>query len=310
MTSPPPSPGPADAPRSGMVAVVGRANVGKSTLVNALLGEKVSIVSPVAQTTRNLIRGVLTEPRGQICFLDTPGVHRAQSDLGRVMNRTARTAIEGVDAILFVVDGSRQPRIEDDGWIRRLRRETAPVLAALNKCDQPEDHAGEYLARWDNTDEGAPPRRDIEWLPISAREGQGLETLLDRLFALMPPGPHLFPDDLLTDFPRRLTIADVIREKLFAGLDEEMPHQVAVWVEGLVETDDGWDVSAVIYVQRPGQKGIVIGHKGRLLRRVRRAAEAELAEMYERPVRLNLWVKVEKNWARNFWLLKKFGYVE
>ena len=310
MTEGLPIPDPADQGRSGMVAVVGRANVGKSTLINRLLGEKVSIVSPVAQTTRNLIRGIHTEARGQICFLDTPGMHRAESDLGKVMNRIARASIDGVDAILFVMDVSREPRVEDDGWMRRLGRESTPVVGILNKSDKPADHHEAYRALWNEVCAEKQVDKDMEWLHLSAQDGRGTETLLDRLFALMPLGPHLFPADIISDFPRKLNVADVVREKFFAHLQDEMPHSIAVWVEDINESGEGWDVDAVVYVQRHSQKGIVIGHKGRLLRTVRRAAEAELAAMYEVPVRVGLWVKVETNWAKNFWLLKKFGYIE
>jgi GTPase len=295
--------------RAGMVAVVGRASVGKSSLVNAMLGEKVSIVSHVPQTTRNVIRGILTEPRGQIVFLDTPGVHKAPGDLGRVMNRAARGSIEGVDAVMLVLDGSTRPREEDEGWMRKLYREAAPCVFALNK----KDCGGEFIPAlreiWERVlREGGAPREAI-WHPTSAATGEGVQELLGRLFHLMPQGAHLFPDDVLTDFPRKLAIADVVREKLYRDLREELPHAVAVWIEKIDEGEKGWTVEGTIYVDKSSQKGIVIGEKGRLLRKVRRASEAELTSIYERPVRLVLWVKVEKNWSRNFWMLRKLGYV-
>lgn len=326
--------------RAGIVAIVGRANVGKSSLVNAILGEKVSIVTPVAQTTRNVIRGILTEPRGQLVFHDTPGVHKAVGDLGRVMNRIARTSIEGADVAMLVLDSSQPPRDEDRGWMSRLQREAIPVVAVLNKSDLGAGQAAALRAAWDaaastpappagdrgeggepagdrappgppTPGEGGPPRAlpAVLWLEASATTGAGVPELVARLFELVPVGPQLFPDDVLTDFPRKLAIADVIREKLFAGLRDELPHAVAVWVEDLQETEQDWRVRAHIYVNKHSQKGIVIGEKGRGLRRVRRAAEAELASIYERPVKLDLWVKVEEKWDRNFWLLKKFGYV-
>ena len=293
---------PATATRAAVVAIIGRANVGKSSLINAILGEKVSIVSPIAQTTRNTIRGIHTEARGQLVFHDTPGTHRASSDLGRLMNRMARVSVEGSDIILLVLDPTDPPRLEDEGWIMRLKREEVPVVCALNKSDQNPRHAEAFKALW--ADAPKPP----VWVSTSAATGAGVPELLDRLFEIAPAGPLLFPEDILTDYPRKLNIADVIREKLFGVLREELPHAVAVWIEKLEEGEGGWDVKASIYVNKPSQKGIVIGERGRQLRKVKRAAEAELARMYEHPVNLDLWVRIEPNWARNFWLLKKLGY--
>ncbi len=290
--------------RNGMIAVVGRANVGKSTLINRLLGEKVSIVSPVAQTTRNLIRGVLTESRGQAVFLDTPGMHRAASDLGQVMNRSARKSIEGVDAVLLLLDGSTRPREEDEGWMRRLGKEGVPVVVALNKTDAGTSFGDAYRELWQGvTDDGSP------WFRISAATGEGCDELLDALFAFLPEGPALFPEDTLTDFPRKLHMADVIREKLFGILRDEVPHSIAVQVGEIREEDDTWHVDATVYVERSSQKAIVIGQKARNLRKVRRQAERDLGEIYEKKVLLHLWVKVEKHWARNHWILKQLGYV-
>ena len=290
-------------PRAGIVAIVGRANVGKSTLLNAILEEKVSIVSPVAQTTRNAIRGILTEPRGQLVFIDTPGVHRAQNDLGRIMNKMARASVEGADVILLVLDPSDPPREEDEGWMRRLQKGTTTVVLLLNKADQNPQFAEAYRKLW--TAE-APP---AHWATVSALAGTGVKELVDQLFGLMPQSPLLFPADILTDYPRKLNIADIIREKLFGVLREELPHSIAVWIEKIDEVENEWNVEASIYVNKPSQKGIVIGEKGRLLRKIKRSSEAELAAMYDRPISVKLWVKVEPNWTRNFWLLKKFGYV-
>jgi GTP-binding protein Era len=296
--------------RSGIVALIGRANVGKSSLLNAILGEKVSIVSPVAQTTRNVIRGILTEPRGQLVFQDTPGIHKAVGNLGRVMNRMARRAAEGADVALLVLDSHLPPREEDLGWMKKLQRVTLPVVAALNKMDLGGAYAAALRAAWDEARPAdAVPRDAPEWIEVSALTGQGLDVLLNALFARVPEGPLLFPPDVLTDYPRKLAIADIIREKLFAELRDELPYAVAVWIEELDDSTDPWRVQAIIYVRKHSQKGIVIGEKGRLLRKVRRAAEAELERIYEHPVALECWVKVEPKWDANFWLLKKFGYV-
>ena len=294
----------------GMIALIGRANVGKSTLLNAILEEKVSIVTPVAQTTRNLVRGILTERRGQLVFLDTPGMHRADGQLGQSMNRVARASIEGVDVAALVLDGSTPPRLEDEGWMRRLAGSPTHVLFILNKSDCHKDCSDAYKQCWQSILEEKESTVQVRWMRTSAAHGSGVPGLLQILFNLVPEGPYLFPEDVLTDFPRKLAIGDLIREKLFLQLHQELPHQVAVWIESIDETESRWAIEATIYVNKPSQKGIVIGEKGRLLRRVKRAAEKEIAAIYEQDIRLRLHVKVEKNWIRNYWLLKKFGYVE
>ncbi len=296
--------------RAGIVAVVGAANVGKSTLINTILGEKVSIVSPVAQTTRNVVRAILTEPRGQLVFMDTPGVHKAKYDLGRMMNRMARAAAEGVDAVLLVFDVTRPPREEDEGWMRRLMREEqeAPVLAVLNKVDRKPVHADAYPERWTAVAEEKQSLRTAEWISVSGMTGQGVDALTERLFGMIPVGPLLFPSDVLTDYPRKLNMADVVREQYATRLKQELPHDVAVWIENVDDSGETWTADGTVYVNRHSQKGIVLGAKGRLLKIVTTEAEKELAEMYGRRVKLRLWVKVEKDWNRNFWMLKKLGY--
>lgn len=295
--------------KAGMIAVVGRANVGKSSLVNAIIGEKLSIVSPVAQTTRSIIRGILTDGRGQLVLVDTPGLHKAPGDLGRVMNRLARSSIEGVDAIMLVLDADTPPYDEDEGWMLRLARQALPVVIVLNKCDLGRNNEPDYRARWDKVAAETQSETKPVWHVVSAQTGEGVDALVSALFERLPEGPLLFPEDILSDYPRKLNIADVIREKLFANLRDEVPHAIAVWVEALDDSGPDWKVKANIYVNRHSQKGIVIGEKGRMLRKVRRSSEAELAAIYEHPVQVELWVKVEKDWGRNFWLLKKFGYV-
>jgi GTP-binding protein Era len=225
------------------------------------------------------------------------------------MNRAARASVEGVDLVLLVLDASVAPREEDEGWMRRLMRETVPCFAVLNKVDKGAKAAGAYEALWKKTAVELKPDRTTRWFWVSALKQEGLPELVDALFAAMPEGPRLFPENVLTDFPRKLAIADVIREKLFRGLRQELPHSVAVFVDAIEEDQERWNVQATVYVQKATQKGIVIGEKGRALRAVRRSAERELSEIYEKDVSVRLWVKVEKNWQRNFWFLKKLGYV-
>ena len=295
--------------RAGMVAIVGRANVGKSTLLNRLLGEKVSIVSPVAQTTRRMVRGMLNETRGQLVFLDTPGVHQASYDLGRVMNRTARAAVEGVDVVLLVLDSSTPPRAEDEGWMRRLLFHEAPIIALLNKCDQGPDQGPIYQQRWARVAKEKNSTKTADWMRASAVTGEGVVELVSKLFTLVPVGEELFPGNVLSDYPRKLALADVVREKYFHELRAELPHTLAVEIEEIEEKPEGWHVKGAILVEKSSQKPILLGAKGRMFKRVIAAAEADMAEIYGVPVKLDLWIRVEKNWQKNFWVLKRLGYV-
>jgi GTP-binding protein Era len=274
----------------------------------------VGIVSPVPQTTRNLIRAVITEPRGQIVFLDTPGMHKASNELGRVMNRLARRSVEGCDVILPVFDGSAPSREEDDGWIRWLARHgfASICLPVVNKADARERFRPDrYREIWKRIAAETGTACPEIWLHVSAEAGTGLDVLLGELFRRMPPHPQLFPADILSDFPRKLAVADVVREKLFGRLHDELPHAVAVQVEEIEEEPGGgWMVRGRILVDKPSQKPIVIGLKGRSIRAVRRASEAELSKIYERPVSVDLSVRVEKNWMGNHWILRQLGYVE
>jgi len=296
--------------RAGMVAVVGAANAGKSSLINQLTGEKVSIVSPVVQTTRNLVRAILTEERGQVVFLDTPGVHQGgKKQLNQQMNKIARTSTEGVDVAMLVVDRSVKPALEVEGWLRRLAKEKETrLLFVLNKCDLP-DAASEQLRRlWTEIAEEKSCPLEPEWVEVSAENGEGVDGLRDRLMAWMPEGPLLFPEDIVSDFPRKLAIGDIIREKYFHRLHQELPHSVAVWVEHLDEGDGQWFIEAHVYVRQHSQKGMVIGKNGRLLKSVRGEAATEIHEVYGVRVRLSLVVKVMKDWDKNFWILRKLGY--
>jgi len=291
-----------------MVAVVGRANAGKSTLVNYLLEEKVSIVSHIAQTTRNLIRGIFTEPRGQLVFLDTPGVHKTSTELGKIMNRQARKSVEGTDVVLLILDASSKPAIEDDGWMRRLLFESATIIFLINKIDKKKDFKEDYQLLWNEICAEKETERTPLWLHISAKHGTGLDTLIDTLFEHMPYSPLLFPEDVLTDFPRMLTISDTIREQFFQVLYEELPHSIGVIIEELDESEEAWTVSATVYVEKHSQKVIVLGTKGRLLRTVKRKSEAALSQLYDRDVKVKLWIKIEPKWQHNFWLMKKMGF--
>ena len=336
----------APAPHAGVVAVVGRTNAGKSTLVNRLVGEKVSIVSPVVQTTRTTVRGVLTEARGQLVLLDTPGLHKSRTVLGTAMNKAARASAGGADAVLLVCDASRPPELEDEGWMQRLARSPVPVVLFLNKADEAcrerafreawdravahaEARAAEVSAApggasppgepqkpekpWKRKKREAGELRPIvrpRWLSGSAKTGEGVDALLDALFGLLPAGPLLFDGDTLTDHPEKLAVADVIREKLFGLFRDELPHSIGVSVERVERRGDGSvAVSGTVYVRKANQKGIVLGEKGRTLRTAKRRAEAELRDYFGAPaVDCELWVRVEPDWDENFFLLRKLGY--
>lgn len=297
--------------KAGTVALVGRANVGKSTLMNRLLGEKVSIASPVAQTTRLLIRGVLSDPRGQAVLVDSPGIRKAPTELGRALNRLARLATDGVDAVVLVVDGAEAPRDEDEGWMLKLARQDVPWLVAVSKCDIEKAHAGAYEALWQQAaaDAGGEARAPVAWVCVSGETGAGCQDLVGRIFDALPAGDPLFPPDVLTDLPRSLAVADIIREKFYARLQDELPHALAVQVDRLTEKGEDWEIDALVYVDKPSQKGIVIGEKGRLIRAVTRAAQKEIRATFDCRPTLRLWVKVERNWSSNVWILKQLGYM-
>ena len=306
--------------KAAMVGVVGRTNAGKSTIVNQMVGEKVSIVSPVEQTTRNTIRGIVEDPRGQLVLLDTPGLHKAVGPLGKLLNGMARASSAGVAILLVVFDAAHEPQLEDEGWMSRVARERPEkVVFALNKCDRSPFYETMFRDAWKNVDrrEGAaetfaarPAPPEPVWVTCCGIRKGGCDALMDALFDLAEPGPALFPEDVVTDYPRKLAIADVVREKLLQRLRDEVPHEVGVAVKDLYEDRKrGWDVAVTIYVNRPSQKGIVIGPRGSLLKAVRQSAEPELSDMFGVKVRLELWVKVEPNWMKNGRLLAEMGYL-
>jgi GTP-binding protein Era len=292
--------------RSGMVAIVGRPNVGKSSLLNALVGEKVAIVSHKPQTTRNRIQGVLHAPDAQIAFIDTPGLHGGQSKgLNRFMNESAMAALEGVDVVLFVVDATRWTDA-DALVLERLRDAKTPVALVVNKVDRVTDKT-KLLPMLEKLS----GMRDYAFVvPVSAFKRQNLEPLKQELIARMPEGEPLYPPDQVTGHDRRFAAAEIVREKLTRSLHQELPYALAVEVEKYEESAKLIRIEAVIWVEREGQKGIVVGAGGASLKGVGSAARRDLERAFGRKVFLQLWCRVKGDWTNDPASLKKFGYSE
>jgi len=296
-----------DGHRSGLVALVGRPNVGKSTLINALVGEKVSIVSAVPGTTRNAIRGIVTRDDAQVVFVDTPGLSKPQSLLARRLNDVVRDNLEGVDAVVFLVDVAAGLGAGDEFLARVVATVDVPVFAVANKEDRVRRRPGlppQLLA----LSELVP---DAEVVPTSALDGFNVDVLLDLVVGALPPGPRIFPADTVTDQPDRLFAAEVIREKYLGRLRQELPHSLAVVVDEITPSDDRDDVVEVwasIYVERDSQKGIIIGRRGSTLQEAGSAARVELQAFFGSKVHLDVRVKVAKEWQRDPKQLRRLGY--
>ena len=290
--------------RCGLVAVIGRPNVGKSTFINSVMGRKVSIVTAKPQTTRHRILAVHTEAKQQIIFVDTPGLHRKSGKaMNRLMNRTAANALADADLILFVSDATRWTS-EDDDVVQRLKSCNAPVIALLNKIDKvhPREKLLDGLALMS-------ARMDFaEIVPISAMKNDNLEHLMEMIPAYLPESPPLFPEDMKTDRSDEFHITEIIREKLTLMLHQEMPYGLTVQVERMVKEKKGVAINAIIWVERDSQKGIAVGKNGSVLKKVGRAARLEISELLGQPVHLELWVKVKSNWADNATDLMNLGY--
>ncbi|WP_010270260.1 GTPase Era [Paenibacillus senegalensis] len=292
--------------RSGFVAIIGRPNVGKSTLLNQVIGQKIAIMSNKPQTTRNKIHGVYTTENCQIVFLDTPGIHKPQSRLGDYMMKVAEGTLREVDAILFLVDAAEGIGGGDRFIIERLKQVKTPVILVLNKIDQV--HPEELLPVIASYKDLYP---FSEIIPISALLGNNVNSLLDTLTGYLEEGPQYYPADQITDHPEQFVCAELIREKILHLTREEIPHSIAVTIEDMKrEANDVVHISAVIYVERDSQKGIIIGKRGALLKEVGQQARADIEALLGSKVFLELWVKVKKDWRNQERILKDLGFRE
>ncbi|MBW7473700.1 GTPase Era [Paenibacillus oenotherae] len=289
---------------SGFVAIVGRPNVGKSTLINEMIGQKIAIMSDKPQTTRNKIHGVYTKGNRQIVFLDTPGIHKPQSKLGDFMVKAAVGTLGEVDAALFLIDASEGLGGGDRFIIEQLKKVTTPVILVMNKIDKIHPEALlPLIAQYKGLHDFA------EIVPISALQGNNVNTLLDVLTKYLPEGPQYYPADQVTDHPEQFVCAELIREKILHQTREEIPHSIAVTIEDMRVQENGVvSIGAVIFVERDSQKGIVIGKQGALLKEVGRLARRDIELLLGSRVFLELWVKVKKDWRNHDRVLKDLGF--
>ena len=291
--------------RSGFVTIVGCPNVGKSTLLNKIIGQKIAIVTDRAQTTRNKITGVLSRSGYQIVFLDTPGVTNPKNKLGEYMQKVTFDAMNEVEAILFVADAEQGVRDHDAVLLERLSHAKAPVIAFVNKCD---------VCSKGQIDEAVAALEEREFIKAvlhgSAGTGEGLDKLESALFERMVEGPQYFPDDMVTDQPERIICAELIREKALLLLREEVPHGIGVAVEKMERREDRdlMDVYATIYCERESHKGIVIGKGGSMLKRIGQESRKDIEWMLGTPVNLQLWVKIKEDWRNRQGMLHELGY--
>ncbi|MCB5950506.1 GTPase Era [Enterococcus sp. BWT-B8] len=290
--------------KSGFVAIVGRPNVGKSTLLNRIVGQKIAIMSDKAQTTRNKIQGVYTVPEAQLIFIDTPGIHKPKHRLGDFMVETAYSALREVDAVLFMISADQKRGKGDDFIIERLKNQQAPVFLIINKIDKvhPDELLG-IIEDYSNQMEFA------EVVPISATEGNNVERMMDTLIVKMPEGPQYFPEDQVTDHPEYFIVSELVREKVLLLTRDEIPHSVAVVVDSMKrDENDKVHIQATVIVERDSQKGIIIGKGGKMLKQIGTKARRDIEHLLDDKVYLELWVKVQKDWRDKKIYLQDFGY--
>lgn len=291
--------------RSGFVTLIGRPNVGKSTLMNYLVGQKIAITSKKPQTTRNRIQTVLTTEEGQIVFVDTPGIHKAKNKLGEYMVNVARQTLSEVDVILWLVEPTTFIGAGEQHIIERLKKVNTPVILVINKIDSvKKEEILKAIAAYKDQMEFA------EIVPVSARSGENTGELLKTVMKYLPYGPQYYDEDTVTDQPERQIVAELIREKALHCLEDEIPHGIAVTIESMKRKGKVTHIEATIICERDSHKGIIIGKQGNMLKKIGSTARYEIEKMLECQVNLKLWVKVKKDWRDSEYLMKNFGYRE
>ena len=289
--------------KSGFVALIGRPNVGKSTLMNHLIGQKIAITSNKPQTTRNRIQTVLTTEQGQVVFLDTPGIHKAKNKLGDYMVNVAERTLSEVDVILWLVEPSNFIGAGERHIIEQLKKVKTPVILVINKTDTvKKDEVFGFIDTY---------RKELDFqeiVPVSALRGNNTDALIECIFKYLPYGPAFYDEDTVTDQPMRQIVAELIREKALRLLEEEIPHGIAVSIDGMKDTGRICHIDATIVCERDSHKGIIIGKQGQMLKKIGSQARPEIEDMLEKQVNLQLWVKVKKDWRDSDFLMKNFGY--
>ena len=291
--------------KSGFVTLIGRPNVGKSTLMNYLIGQKIAITSNKPQTTRNRIQTVLTTEEGQIVFVDTPGIHKAKNKLGKYMVNVAERTLKEVDVILWLVEPTTFIGAGEQHIAQQLKRVSTPIILVINKIDSvKKEELLPVIAAYKDVCDFA------EIVPVSARNGDNTEVLIQEIMKYLPYGPQFYDEDTVTDQPERQIVAELIHEKALHCLQEEIPHGIAVSIDQMKERKDGCicDIDATIICEKDYHKGIIIGKQGAMLKKIGSAARYEIERMMEMKVNLKLWVKVKKDWRDSDYLIKNFGY--
>ena len=289
--------------KSGFISIIGRPNVGKSTLLNGILGEKIAIATSKPQTTRNTIRGIYTTGDCQMVFIDTPGIHKPKTKLGNFMTDSALNTFKEVDLVLFLVDDSLSQGPGDKYIVEMLKNINTPKFLVINKMDKinPEDYEKIY-------NEYEQTGIFDEIFPVSALEQKNIDILLESIEKFMPEGPQYFPSDMITDHPERFIVSEILREKVLMFLEDEVPHGVAIEIESFQEEERGTRISAVVYCEKKSHKGIIIGQGGRKLKGIGKSAREEIEALLGNKVFLQLWVKVKENWRNSDFALSNFGY--
>lgn len=291
--------------KSGFVSIIGRPNVGKSTLMNHLIGQKIAIMSNKPQTTRNKINTIVSSDKGQVIFIDTPGIHKAQSKLGHFMNQQATTTLGGVDVVLWLVEPDEKIGLLDQNIIRILEHIETPIILVINKIDTiSKDKILTTINAFKDVHEFA------EIIPVAAITGENTDHLMDTIFGYLEDGPMYYPEDMITDQPERQIMAEMIREKVLHLMNQEIPHGIAVVIDQIETTPNGnlLHVDATIVCEKDSHKGMVIGKQGKMLKEIGTRARFDIERLLGSKVNLKLWVKVKKNWRDSDFLLRNYGF--